>query len=78
MGIFDFLKVGQIKAENEELKKKVDELTALSNNLANKLTISENKFDSLNKSYNDLFATVNGEKITSTSSERSDCSERKT
>lgn len=64
MGIFDFLKVGQIKAENEELKKKVDELTALSNNLANKLTISENKFDSLNKSYNDLFATVNGEKIT--------------
>ena len=41
MGIFDFLKVGQIKAENEELKNKVDELTALSNNLANKLAISD-------------------------------------
>ena len=63
MGIFDFLKVGQIKSENEELKNKVDELTAANVNLRNEVDSSNRKYNTLSASYHDLSKTISGETL---------------
>ncbi len=63
MGIFDFLKVGQIKSENEELKKRVEELTAANVNLRNEVDSSNRKYNTLSASYHDLSKTISGETL---------------
>lgn len=72
MGIFDFLKVGQIKAENEELKKRVEELTAANVNLRNEVDSSNRKYNNLSASYHDLSKTISGETLNKLKNEISD------
>lgn len=72
MGIFDFLKVGQIKAENEELKKRVEELTAANVNLRNEVDSSNRKYNNLSASYHDLSKTISGETLNNLKNEISD------
>ena len=72
MGIFDFLKVGQIKSENEELKNKVDELTAANVNLRNEVDSSNRKYNNLSASYHDLSKTISGETLNKLKDEISD------
>ena len=72
MGIFDFLKVGQIKSENEELKNKVDELTAANVNLRNEVDSSNRKYNTLSASYHDLSKTISGETLNKLKDEISD------
>ena len=54
MGILDFFKVGQIKAENAELRKKVDELTQSYQNLY--AIVSGEKINQLQQQVKDLTA----------------------
>ena len=72
MGIFDFLKVGQIKAENEELKKRVEELTAANVNLRNEVDSSNRKYNTLSASYHDMSKTISGETLNKLKNEISD------
>ena len=72
MGIFDFLKVGQIKSENEELKNKVDELTAANVNLRNEVDSSNRKYNTLSASYHELSKTISGETLNKLKDEISD------
>lgn len=72
MGLFDFLKVKQIKAENEELKKRVEELTTANVNLRNEVDSSNRKYNTLSASYHDLSKTISGETLNKLKDEISD------